>query len=102
MRLKGSKAVKIQDQCLMPRHGLLVVSGEVDLLLSDRRSFSHVADIARAEGVDRIESMGRFEIAATDQETESIGRGTQARGDLLDRYRKVEVALALHTVEHRR
>ena len=72
------------------------------LPLSKSMPFSHTADIAWPERVDRIESMGRFEVAATDQETELIGGCTQACGDLLDRHRKVEVAFALHTFEYRR
>jgi hypothetical protein len=31
-RLKGSKAVEVQDQCLMPGHGLLVVVSKPERL----------------------------------------------------------------------
>ncbi|MBV9034232.1 MAG: hypothetical protein JO182_07030 [Acidobacteriaceae bacterium] len=54
------------------------------------------------EGRDRIESLGRFEIAAAREEDQPVGVRTQACGAVLKRRRKVEVSFALGTIEERR
>ena len=85
----------------MSRHGLLVVFSKSDRLDPNTCPFSHVADVASAEPLDRIESMGRFEVATTEEKTQLIGWRSQLCRYLLDRYRKIEVAFALGAVEHR-
>jgi hypothetical protein len=92
MWLKRPKAVKVQDQCLMPRHGLLVVVSKPDHFDRNTCPLSYVADVAGAASLDRIESMGRFEVATTDEKTQLVGGCSQLGGDLLDGYRKIEMA----------
>ena len=69
----------------MPRHGLLVVFSKSDRLDPNTCPFSHVADVAWAEPLDRIESMGRFEVATTEEKTQLIGWRSQLCRYLLDR-----------------
>jgi hypothetical protein len=85
MRLKWPKAVEVQDQRLMPCHGLLVVVSKPDRLDPNTCPSSHVADVAWAEPLDRIESMGRFEVATTEEKTQLIGGRSQLCCYLLDR-----------------
>jgi hypothetical protein len=100
MRLKGPKPVEVQDQCLMPGHGLLVVVSKPRI---DRNTcpFSYVADIAWSESLDRVESMGCSKVATTEEKTQLIGGRSQLASDLQDGYRKIEVAFALGAIEQR-
>jgi hypothetical protein len=46
--------------------------------------------------------MGRFKVATTEEKTQLVRGCSQLGGDLLDAYRKIEVAFALSAIEHRR
>lgn len=89
MRLKGSKAVEVQDQCLMPCHGLLVVVSKPDSLDRNACPFSHMADIAWAESLNGIEPMGRFKVATTEEKTQ---RMNEVRGNNSESERNSELA----------
>jgi hypothetical protein len=49
----------------------------------------------------REEALARFEVPATQEKAQLIGRRAQARGRLLDGVREIKIVLALKTIEHR-
>ena len=100
VRLEGAKAVEVQDRRLMPSHCLLGVVGEINRLQGNADPLGEVSQIAAMEGLDRIESPGRFEVPATQEKDQLIAGRAQAGGDSLDRRGKVEAAFALSAIEN--
>jgi len=78
VRLEGAKAVEVQDRRLMPSHRLFGVVGEIYRLQGDGDSIGDVCQIAAMKGLDRIESLGRFEVTATQEKDQLVARRAQA------------------------
>ena len=79
----------------MPSQRLFGVVGEITRFQGKGDPLGEVREIARMEGLDRIESLGHVAVPATQEKDQSIDWGAQAGGDVLDWRGDIEAMGAL-------
>ena len=78
VRLEGAKAIKVQDRCLMPRHGLLWVVAQINPFQGDSDPIGGVGEITLMKGRDRVESLGGLEVATAQEKDQLIAGRAQS------------------------